>query len=261
MKFGEQAKRFGAKVSSAEVRKVEGDNGNFEIATDMGNYSAKAVLVATGAAPRKLEVEGGELVHYCATCDGVLYKEKRLVCVGGGDSAVQEAIFLTRFASHIDLIVRSKIKAHGGLVRELKELEQDGKISVYEGWDPAKVIKDDSIMTGVEIRKTASGEMQVLEANGIFAFIGARAEIGFLEGVGAEIDERGLIVTDRNMMSSVGGIFASGDVRSGAVRQVAAAVGDGAKAAIGIREWLAVARGLATKQARVMAGLLRLRSQ
>jgi thioredoxin reductase (NADPH) len=237
-KFREQAKRFGATIKSAEVQRVAGNSGDFKVVTDIGDYDTKAVLVATGAAPRKLEIEGSESVHYCATCDGVLYNGKRLVCVGGADSAVQEAIFLTKFASHIDLIARSGVKAHGGLVRELKELEQEGRINVHESWIPTRVIRDGLTVTGVEIKNTKSDETRVLETDGIFAFIGAEPNTSFLNGLGVGVDEKGLIAVDKNMMSSVGGIFASGDVRSGAVRQVATAIGDGAKAAINIREWL-----------------------
>jgi len=245
MKFREQAKRFGATVRSAEVQLVSGASGDFKIVTDMGDYNAKAVLVATGAAPKKLEIEGSESVRYCATCDGVLYEGKRLVCVGGADSAVQEAIFLTKFASHVDLIARSGVRAHGGLVREL---EQNDKITVHEGWVPVRIIGrggggadvgGDAGVTGVEIKNVESGETRVLTTDGVFAFIGAEPRLEFLSGLNVNVDEKGLVVIDGSMMSSVEGIFASGDVRSGAARQAATAVGDGARAGIEIREWLA----------------------
>ena len=236
-----QAKRFGAIVDFGDVTEIRDEGAVKVVVTDGVERRAKAVLIATGSDYNKLGIPGeaelyGRGVHYCATCDGAFYREKRLVVVGGGNSAVQEAIFLTRFSTHIDLLVRSTLKASEVLQEDLQKYIDEGKISVHLGTSTDEIITDDGIVTGV--RGTKDGQSVQFDTDGIFIFVGLKPNTAFLAGSGIELDEVGLIKTDNSLQTNIPGIFASGDVRSGATMQIASAVGEGASAALSIREYL-----------------------
>jgi thioredoxin reductase (NADPH) len=178
----------------------------------------------------------GRGVHYCATCDGAFYRDKRLVVVGGGNSAVQEAMFLTRFTTHIDMLVRSTIKASEVLQHELQKYIDSGQITVHLNTTTDEIIATDNKITAV--RGTNDGKEVTFETDGIFIFVGLKPNTQFLAGSGVELDEQGLIKTDLHLSTNIPGIYASGDVRSGATMQIASAVGEGATAALSIREYL-----------------------
>lgn len=236
-----QAERFGAKIQFGEVSKIE-DKGDYKLITVDGKLvKAKAVLVATGSDYLKLDIPGeaenyAKGVHYCATCDGAFYRGKRLVVAGGGNSAVQETIFLTRYASQIDLLVRSTIKASEVLQKDLQAHVTNGKVRVHLGVSPEEIVAKDGSVTTVKAKR-GSNDIS-FETDGVFIFIGLKPNTGFLAGSGVELDEYGLIKTNHRLETSVPGIFASGDVRSGATMQIASAVGEGAEAALSIREYL-----------------------
>ncbi len=242
--FEKQAERFGAKIQFGEVTNVARDGDLVKVTTTDGDKFAEAVLIATGADYRKIGIPGEQEyyahgVHYCATCDGAFYRDKKLVVIGGGNSAVQEAMFLTRFVSHIDLTVRSWVKASDVLKRELQKYVTEGKITVHEGLTPdAIVANDDGQVVAFEGHNTESGEKRVIECDAVFIFAGLIPNTGFLKNTGIEFDEQGLIKTDADMMTNIPGVFASGDVRSGATMQVASSAGEGATAALKIREYL-----------------------
>lgn len=237
-----QAERFGADIRYGEVAGIARDDDTINVTTNEGVLQAKAVLIATGSDYKKLGIPGeaeyyGRGVHYCATCDGAFYRDKKLAVVGGGNSAVQEALFLTRFTSHIDLLVRSKIRASDVLQRELEKAVDEGKITVHLEAVPTEIEAED----GKEVNKvvgTKAGEPFEITIDGVFVFIGLLPNTGFLAGSGIELDEIGMIKTDNHLMTSLPGVFASGDVRSGATAQIASAVGEGATAALHIREYL-----------------------
>ena len=236
-----QAKRFGAIVDFGDVTEIRDEGAVKVVVTDGVERRAKAVLIATGSDYNKLGIPGeaelyGRGVHYCATCDGAFYREKRLVVVGGGNSAVQEAIFLTRFSTHIDLLVRSTLKASEVLQEDLQKYIDEGKITVHLGTSTDEIITDDGIVTGV--RGTKDGQTIQFDTDGIFVFVGLKPNTAFLAGSGIELDDVGLIKTDKALQTTIPGIFASGDVRSGATMQIASAVGEGASAALSIREYL-----------------------
>ena len=236
-----QAKRFGAQLAFGEVTKIHAADGGVELTIDGKQHLAKAVLIATGSQYRKLGVPGedeffGRGVHYCATCDGAFYRDKRLAVVGGGNSAVQEALFLTRFASHIDLLVRSTLKASEVLQKELHRQVAAGTITVHQGVAVDHIIAQDGAVQGVATKQDGADHNFMVD--GVFVFIGLKPNTGFLEGSGVQLDTHGSIITDERMHTNVPGVFASGDVRSGATMQIAAAVGDGAVAALSIREYL-----------------------
>lgn len=236
-----QAERFGAKIEFGDVSAIKLD-GKYKIVTvDGQDVRAKSVLIATGSDYKKIGVPGekelyGRGVHYCATCDGAFYREKTLAVIGGGNSAIQEAIFLTRYASHIDLLVRSTIKASDVLQHDLQKYIDEGKVTVHLNTSTDEILITDGRASGVKITK--DGQQQDLEVNGIFVFVGLLPNTQFLEGSGVELDEVGLVKTNQHLETNLPGVFASGDVRSGATMQIASAVGEGASAALAIREYL-----------------------
>ncbi len=239
--FQSQAERFGADIEFGEVSSVKKLNNAIEIIVDNKPILADAVLIATGSSYKKTGMPGeddfyGKGVHYCATCDGAFYRDKKIAVIGGGNSAIQEAIFLTRFASHIDLLVRSKIRASDVLQKELKKYIDEGKITVHLKTTPQKILSLEGKINGIEINQ--EDDIKQLEVEGVFVFIGLNPNTEFLQGSGIELDEQGLIKTNSRLETNIPGIFASGDVRSGATMQIASAVGEGASAALSIREYL-----------------------
>ncbi len=236
-----QAERFGAQIEYGEVESIRDDGTHKTLVVDGIEVKAKAVLIATGSDYNKIGVPGeaeyyGRGVHYCATCDGAFYRDKRLVVIGGGNSAIQEAIFLTRFTTHIDLLVRSTIKASEVLQQDLKKFIDNGKITVHLGTAPKEIVATDGKVTHVTAIK--DGEEVRVDTDGVFVFVGLKPNTGFLVGTTIELDKQGLIATDQHLETSMKGVFASGDVRSGATMQIASAVGEGATAALAIREYL-----------------------
>ena len=237
-----QAQRFGANIDFGEASAIRVE-GKYKIITiDGQDVKARAVLIATGSDYKKIGVPGeaesyGRGVHYCATCDGAFYRDRTLVVVGGGNSALQETIFLTRYASHIDLLVRSTIKASDVLQQDLQKYVDEGKVTIHLDTTTEEIVlADDGRVTGVKMIE--KGEAKDLTVDGVFVFVGLLPNTHFLEGSGVELDEVGLVKTNAHLETSVEGVFASGDVRSGATMQIASAVGEGASAALAIREYL-----------------------
>jgi thioredoxin reductase (NADPH) len=240
----QQAERFGAVIELGEVLALHDEGEWKRLETTSGDIYARAILIATGSDYKKTGVKGeaeyyARGVHYCATCDGAFYRDKRIIVIGGGNSAVQEAMFLTRFASHIDMLVRSKLRASEVLQRELRTTHAD-KISVHLQTAITEIIGDGSKVTGV--KAVHDGKEVSFTTDGVFVFIGLKPNGEFLQGVLAT-DEQGLVKTDENLMTSMPGVFAAGDIRSGATMQVASAVGEGATAALKIREYLEAVAG------------------
>lgn len=238
----QQAERFGAHIDFGQVDAIRDEGDVKVVVVDGQEVRGKTVLIATGSDYRKIGVPGeaesyGRGVHYCATCDGAFYRDKKLVVVGGGNSAFQEAIFLTRFATHIDMLVRSEIRASEVLQHEMQKYIDSGQITVHlQTVTDEIVLNDEGRVTGVQATK--DGQPLSLETDGVFVFVGLLPNTGFLEGSGVELDAQGLIKTDGHLQTNIPGIFASGDVRSGATMQIASAVGEGATAALSIREYL-----------------------
>lgn len=237
-----QAKRFGADIAYGEASALRREDDCVVATIDGRDVKAQAVLVATGSDYNKLGIPGeaeyyGRGVHYCATCDGAFYRDKRLVIVGGGNSGLQEALFLTRYASHIDLLVRSTVKASKVLQDDLQPYIDAGTVTVHLQTVPTEIVADEKgIVTTV--KATKEGQATEFAIDGVFVFIGLKPNTQFLAGSGVELDELGLIKTNEKLETNIPGVFASGDVRSGATMQVASAVGEGATAALNIREYL-----------------------
>jgi thioredoxin reductase (NADPH) len=238
----QQAERFGAKIELGEVLGIKDEGRYKRLSTTEGDMLAEAVLIATGSDYKRLGIPGEQEyyargVHYCATCDGAFYRDKHLVVVGGGNSAVQEALFLTRFATKIDLLVRSKLRASEILVHEIQEKYAD-KITVHLGTTTDEIVGKDGKVVKVVGTDTKTGKQVEFPTDGVFVFIGLKPNTEFLANTNIELDEIGLIKTDAILQTSMPGVFAAGDVRSGATMQIASAVGEGATAALRIREYL-----------------------
>jgi thioredoxin reductase (NADPH) len=239
-----QAERFGAVIELDEVQTVVKDNdGLFTLKTVMAEYRAKAVLIGTGSQWKKLGIPGeeefyGRGVHNCATCDGAFYRDKKLVVVGSGNSSAQEALFLTKFASHIDILIRgADWKASEVLVHEI---EKNDKITVHFNTTTDEIIgaEVDGMNKVTKIIGTKDGVKTDFVTDGIFVFVGLVPITYFVKETGVKFDEFGFIKTDKKLMTAVEGLFCAGDVRSGATMQIASAVGEGASAALSIREYL-----------------------
>jgi thioredoxin reductase (NADPH) len=236
-----QAERFGAVIELGEVTAIKDEGKYKRLETTSGDMLARAVLIATGSDYKKIGVPGEEEfyakgVHYCATCDGAFYRDKRLVVVGGGNSAVQEAIFLTRFATHIDLLVRSTIKASDVLQHELEEYVKAGKVTVHLGTTTDEIIGKENNIS--KVIGTKDGKKVEFETDGVFVFVGLMPNSQFLKDEPIKLDEIGFIITDAGLQTNMKGVFAAGDIRSGATMQIASAAGEGATAALKIREYL-----------------------
>jgi len=236
-----QAERFGAAIELAEVTEIRDEGQYKRIITTDGEWLARAVLIGTGSDYKKLNVPGeeefyGRGVHYCATCDGALYRDKKLIVVGSGNSAAQESIFLTKFASEVEVLIRGdRWKASDILV---KNVENNDKITVHFDVESSEIVGKDNKVSKVVATNKNTGETEDYEADGVFVFVGLEPNTGFLSKTDIELDEVGLIKTDKTLMTKIPGVFAAGDVRSGATMQIASAVGEGATAALMIREYL-----------------------
>lgn len=237
-----QAERFGAVIELGEITDIKMDGDYKILETTSGKMRAKSVLIASGSDYKKIGVPGEQTyyargVHYCATCDGAFYRDKRLVVVGGGNSAVQEAMFLTRFASHIDMLVRGdKFRASEVLQHDLEKFKD--KITVHFNTTTDEIMGEENFVTKVIGTDKTTGEKVEFPTDGVFVFVGLKPNTEFLKGTPIELDEVGFVKTTERLETPLPGVFAAGDVRSGATMQIATATGEGASAALYIREYL-----------------------
>lgn len=234
-KFEEHAKKFGAEFEFGTVKKISKQGDEFLIETDEGDeYRAKAVVVTVGGEARKLGVPGenelaGVGVSYCAVCDGAFFKDKTIAVVGGGDSALEEGAFLTRYGSKVYLVHRrEEFRASPLLVEHFDATGKTEKIlnSVVEE------IVGDGKVSGLKIKNVETGEQSELAVDAVFPFVGFTPHSDIFEPGLIETDEGGHIITDYKMETKTPGLFAAGDVRSQYVRQITNAVGDATTAAL-----------------------------
>lgn len=241
MAFQQQATRFGLEIINGEIVSVDlaGETKKL-VAADGQEYLAKAVIIATGAQPKNLGVPGeeefrGRGVSYCATCDGAFFRGKKVAVVGGGDSAVEEALFLTRFASRVVIIHRrDQLRA----INVLQERARSNEKIEFRLNHVVEAILGDQKVERLRLKNVVTSEVVEEEFDGVFVFVGTQPNTKFLEGVLA-LDEQGRIITNETMGTSLKGVFAAGDVRNTPLRQVATAVGDGAIAAYSAEHYLA----------------------
>lgn len=236
-----QAERFGASIELNEVVDLgkKGDLFYTELADQRVVWS-KTVLLATGSEWKKLNITGedefyGRGIHNCATCDGAFYRDKKLIIIGGGNSAAQEALFLTKFAREIEILIRKDHwKASDILVREV---EKHPKIQVRFLTCPLEFVADSQGRLA-KVRVQDGDQEKDLATDGVFVFIGLRPNTAFLNPQWVNLDKAGFVLTDTGFTTNINGLFCAGDVRSGATMQIASAVGEGASAALSIRHFL-----------------------
>lgn len=241
-KMKDQAEKFGTRVEFDYVTEIVADQHPFLVRTESGKeYKTKAIIVCTGARPRYLEVPGeqeytGKGVSYCATCDGFFFRGKDVVVVGGGDSAVEEALFLTKFASKVRVIHRrdelraSKILQDRAFAHEKIEFVWNTVVNEVLGDDTGKV-------RGVVVQDTVTGEVSELQTDGVFVFVGHLPNNNLLQGK-FELDEDGHLIADSKMRTNIPGIFAAGEIMDKTFKQVATSVGQGCAAAMQAERWL-----------------------
>lgn len=236
-----QAERFGTRVVMDQVTAVDLSTHPFKVKTYSGTYQTKALIVATGASPRKLGVPGekeftGRGVSYCATCDGFFFTGRRIVVVGGGDSAVEEAMYLTKFATEVHLIHR-RDRLRAEQVMQERAFRNE-KIKFI--WDSVvtEILGDQNGVTGVRVKNVRTGDEFEHPVGGVFIYVGTVPNTQFLGGQ-LEQNDRGYIVTDRRCHTSVPGVFAAGDVQEWVLPQISTAVGSGAMAAMEAEKFIA----------------------
>jgi len=222
-------------------------------------YSARALLIATGSRYKRLNVPGeneylGAGVHFCATCDGPFYKDKRVAVIGGGNSAAEESLLLTKFADQVTILVRSSRFKATKIIQE--SVFSNSKIDIRWHTEVKEFIGEQSKLTAIRLLNNKTDSEETLPVDGVFIFVGLTPNTGFLEKSGVVLDQWGFVVTGHDLLhrdkrpknyanrdphileTSVPGIFAAGDVRDKSTKQVASAAGEGASAALIIREYL-----------------------
>jgi thioredoxin reductase (NADPH) len=240
VRFQEHCQEFGLETTSGEVTGLNDLGAVKEVTVDGQLFRARSVIIATGAEPKKLDIPGegpfvGRGVSYCATCDGAFFRNVPVAIAGGGDTAAEEALFLSRFASKVYLIHRRD------QLRATKVLQD--RILAHDKIEPvwssvvAEVLGDNSGVTGLALTDPSGGNRRELAVAGLFVAIGVVPKAHFLAGI-LDLDPEGYILTDAECRASIPGVFAAGDVRKKILKQIATAVGDGAIAAIVAEKYL-----------------------
>jgi len=235
-----QAERFGARLEIDEVIRVDFSGWPLKVQTHSREYETKTVIIATGASPRKLNVPGeaeftGRGVSYCATCDGFFFRGKDVVVVGGGDSACEEGVFLTKFANSVRIIHRRDQLRAGPTLAE--RARRNPKISFVWNTVVEEIIGNEKV-EAVRVRNVKTGEEQILKTDGVFVYIGHIPNSKLFEAF-LELDEQGYLVTDERLHTRVPGVFAAGEIRDPRYRQIVTSAGDGCKAAIEAEHFIA----------------------
>lgn len=238
--WNEQCFRFGLKQEMAEVQSVSKVGEHFEIKTTDGKTTeSRSVIIATGGRPKKIGIKGenefwGKGVSTCATCDGFFYKNKEVVVIGGGDTAIEEAIYLTKMCSKVYLIHRRNEFRCAPIT--LEHAKSNDKIEFLTPYSPLEILGDNMGVTGILIKNNETGKEKKIEVPGVFVFVGYDVNTQVLkDGNGnliCDTDEYGSVKVDLSMKTSVKGLFAAGDIRTAAPKQVVCAAADGATAAL-----------------------------
>jgi len=246
--FKKQAESFGLVCRQETVKNISNKDGTWQIEGDEMAASALSLIVASGASPKKMGVSGekeflGKGVSYCATCDGAFFKDKDILVVGGGDTAVEEALFLTRFGRKVTIVHRRNRLRAAKILQE--RAKKSGKIEFV--WDSAiEEIYGTSKVEGVKVKNVKTLKVENIPCDGVFVFIGWNPNTGFVKDA-VKVDKGGGILTDEDMKTSQKGIFAAGDCRKKLLHQVVTACGDGAVAAYAAGQYVDEIKGIAYK--------------
>ena len=239
-KFENQAKRFGAEMIPEDVVSVDFSKRPFTVKTDSGEYTSRSIIISTGASAKWLGLPSekhfqGRGVTACATCDGFFFKQKDVVVIGGGDTAMEEALFLTRYANHVTIIHRRERLRASKIMQD--RVMQHPKISVLLNSEVFEIVGEDAV-TGIRVRNVKTGEEDTLATQGFFLAIGHKPNTDLFKDI-IDMDEAGYIVPSEFTMTNIPGVFAAGDVTDHRYRQAITAAGDGCRAAIDVEHWLA----------------------
>jgi thioredoxin reductase (NADPH) len=239
-RLGRQARKFGVEILQAqEATSLERDGQYHIIHTSSGHhYHSKVVLLASGARYRRMNISGeddliGINVHFCATCDGAFYKGKKVLVVGGGNSGFEEGLFLTKFARQVDIVVNSQTPKASKILQDKVAEKENMKVFLNHS---IKELRGKQKLESILVEDKTANEIRELNYDGVFVFIGLTPNNELLKDTDT-LDQWGFVKT-RHMMTSIPGIFAAGDVRADSAKQAAAAAGEGASAALAIREYL-----------------------
>ena len=237
-----QAKTYGATIKTGEeVTSITKEDDVFHLKTKTTSYKGKSVVLSTGSTYRKLNVPGeneliGSGVHFCATCDGAFYRDKEVIVIGGGNSALEEGIFLSGFTKKVKIVNRNNaFKASQTYIDKISDIDN---IEVNNNKDIVEFkLNEKGLFNGLVVKDNQTGKEETITADGVFIFIGLIPNNKSFEGL-VKMNDGGFIVTTGLAETSVKGIFAAGDNREGAIAQVAAATGEGVLASYGLREYL-----------------------
>jgi thioredoxin reductase (NADPH) len=238
-KMAEQAEKLGTPVLWGKVAALKKPDQQYEVTVADKTIEAKAIIIAAGSDNEKLNIPGeaefqGRGVSYCATCDGAFYKNKNIMVVGGGNTAVEEALFLTRFAAKVSIVHRRDELRADKIIAERAKAHP----KIYFFWHSVlEEIKGDKFVKEAILKDALTGKKLIVPVDGVFVYIGSQPDTGFVKGL-VKLDEHGYIVTDDKMKTSAEGIFAAGDVRQKTLRQIVTAAADGASAAESAREYI-----------------------
>jgi thioredoxin reductase (NADPH) len=238
-KFEQQARRFGTELMPEDVTSIDFSKRPFTVWTDSGTYQSEAIIIATGASAKWLDLPNekrlqGRGVTACATCDGFFFKNKDVVVIGGGDTAMEEALFLTRYVNHVTLMHRRDAFRASKIMQE--RVRKNPKIDLLMESEVIDVLGENAV-TGVRVRNTRTDEEMDLPVQGVFLAIGHQPNTGLFNGI-IDMDKVGYIVPVEHTMTNIPGVFAAGDVTDHRYRQAVTAAGDGCRAAIDVERWL-----------------------
>ncbi len=236
----QQAERFGSEIrTGVKVTNIEQGN-PYVLKTDQGDLKSKSILISMGSSYRHLNIPKekeltGRGVHYCATCDGPLYRQKHLIVIGGGNSALQEGLFLAKFAEKITMLVRgSELRGTEILAEKVRKSD---KIEIRFNTSVKEIKEDAGRLSGVVAFNSKTGQGEEIKADGMFVLIGLIPNTEWIKNI-VDLDDRGFVKVDKAFATNLPGVFAAGDVHSGGTGQIASAVGEGVTAALAIRHYL-----------------------
>src|SRR6266702_2641457 len=238
-KFEAQARRFGTEVIPEDVISIDFSKRPFKVTTDSGEYQARAIIISTGASAKWLGLPSeqrlqGRGVSACASCDGFFFKNKDVAVIGGGDTAMEEATFLTRYTSHVTVIHRRDTLRASKIMQD--RAFKNPKISFIWDTDITEVLGEDEV-TGLRLRNVKTGEESILPVQGFFLAIGHKPNTDLFKGI-LDMDKVGYIIPVEYTMTNIPGVFAAGDVTDHRYRQAVTAAGDGCRAAMDLERWL-----------------------
>ena len=242
-RMANQTKTYGAKIEQGtEVKKIIKKADHFQVETNLGEIRGKSIVIATGSTYRQLNIPGekeliGSGVHFCATCDGAFYRDKEVLVIGGGNSALEEGIFLSGFCAKVTII--NNLPEFTASKTYIDKLPTIDNIETRMDTTSLEFLADErGLFNALKVQNNSSEEIETITADGVFVFIGLVPNTDFLNGF-VELDERNFVVTEcGTVQTSVDGVLVAGDCRRGAVAQVAAATGEGVMASYGIRRFL-----------------------